>query len=156
VSPDKFTAAIFRPRGWSWVDPTKEVAAYKEAVKAGFTTVGAVIAQTSGGDDLEDVLRTRHDELEYMEDLDLPFDTSPAVYVPAETRGQMSIGPDGTVQPAAQAAADAAAAQLAGETPPDEEAAENTAADIEEPTGAEDDEDRGARRIARILRFRRG
>lgn len=159
VQPEKFTAAIFRPRGWSWVDPTKEVAAYKEAVKAGFTTVGAVIAQTSGGDDLEDIMRTRHDELEYMDELNLAFDTSPTVYVPAETRGQMIVGPDGTVEPAAAAVQPANPADP--NAPPEpakpaEKAA--TTSDDSEPVGAEEDEteERGFRRISRILRFSRG
>jgi len=154
LNTDKYAAAIFRPRGWSWIDPTKEVAAYKEAVKAGFTTVGAVIAQTSGGDDLEDVMRTRHDELEYMEELGLPFDTSPAVYVSAETRGQMILGPDGSVVPAQQPVGpDGNPIVPATES----EATEPAQPTDDEPSDAEDD-DRGLnlRRVARILRFRRG
>ena len=34
--PRKYCQIRFRPPGWSWIDPTKEVQAYKEAVKAGF------------------------------------------------------------------------------------------------------------------------
>lgn len=104
----KFSAAIMRPRGWSWIDPTKEVAAYQAAVKAGFTTVAAVIQQTGAGDDLEDILVARADELETMKELKLAFDTSPEVYVPAESRGQMIVNDDGDVIPAAEAAAAAA------------------------------------------------
>jgi len=80
----KFEAVLFKPRGWSWVDPTKEVEAYKEAVKAGMTTVTDVIAATGGGQDIEDVLRTRDRELKMMKDLGLVFDTSPEVYVKEE------------------------------------------------------------------------
>ena len=69
---------LFKPRGWSWVDPTKEVAAYKEAVKAGFTTVSDVIAATANGKDLEDVLETRRRELDAMAEVGLSFDTDPA------------------------------------------------------------------------------
>ena len=64
-------------RGWTWVDPTKEVAAYKEAVKAGFTTVTKVIEQTGSGDDVEDVLAQRRAELDMLDDLDIPVDTTP-------------------------------------------------------------------------------
>jgi capsid protein len=71
----KFEAVQFKPRGWGWVDPTKEVAAYKEAVLAGFTTVSDVIAATGNGADLEDVLNGRRRELDMMEELDLEFDT---------------------------------------------------------------------------------
>jgi lambda family phage portal protein len=153
LNRDKYEAAIFRPRGWSWIDPTKEVAAYKEAVKAGFTTVGAVIAQTSGGDDLEDIMRTRHDELEYMDELDLAFDTSPEVYVPAETRGQMIVGPNGSVVAAQQPVGPDGKPVAA---PVESETTETPPVDDTEPAGAEDDEERGLRRVARILRFRKG
>jgi lambda family phage portal protein len=81
VDPAKFEAVLFKPRGWSWVDPTKEVEAYKEAIKAGFTTVTDVIAQTGGGQDVEDVVTTRTRELKLFEQADLVFDTSPEVYV---------------------------------------------------------------------------
>ena len=77
----KFEAVLFKPRGWSWIDPMKEVDAYKAAIKAGFMTVSDVIATTGEGKDLEDVLRERDRELKMMEELDLVFDTSPEVYV---------------------------------------------------------------------------
>jgi lambda family phage portal protein len=72
---DYFEAVQFKPRGWSWVDPTKEVDAYKQAVLSGFCTVSDVIAATGGGADIEDVLNARRRELDMMEDLDLTFDT---------------------------------------------------------------------------------
>lgn len=72
-----FESATWKPRGWSWVDPTKEVNAYKEAVRCGFTTVSNVIAMTGGGVDLEDVLTERERELEAMESAGLKFDTDP-------------------------------------------------------------------------------
>jgi lambda family phage portal protein len=80
TTPDKFAAVSFKPRGWSWVDPTKEVEAYKEAVKAGFTTVADVIAESGGGKDMTEVLQQRRRELDEMEELDLEFDTSPTNY----------------------------------------------------------------------------
>ena len=79
VAPQKFAAASFKARGWSWVDPTKEVAAYKEAVMAGFTTVGDVIAATGGGVDLEDILEARRRELDMMAERGLVFDTDPSL-----------------------------------------------------------------------------
>jgi len=78
---DKFSAAEFKPRGWSWVDPTKEVEAYKEAVKAGFTTITSVIAQTDAqGRDAQEVFDERRRELDDLEAADLAFDTSPENY----------------------------------------------------------------------------
>lgn len=73
-------AALFRPRGWAWIDPTKEVEAYRKAVRAGFMTVSDVIALTGGGQDIEDVCRGRRRELDLMAELDLRFDTDPAEF----------------------------------------------------------------------------
>lgn len=80
----KFEAVVYKPRGWTWIDPTKEVEAYKQAVRCGFTTVSDVIAQTNGGTDLEDVLNGRRRELDMMEEKDLVFDTDPAVNLKAD------------------------------------------------------------------------
>ena len=77
---ERYTAVLFKPRGWSWIDPTKEVAAYKEAVKAGFLTVTDVIAQTGNGMDIEDVLTTRERELKMMKEHGLSFDTDAAAF----------------------------------------------------------------------------
>ena len=78
LDPDWFTAARWKLRGWSWVDPTKEVTAYKEAVKAGFTTVSAVIAQSGGGVDIEDVVAERKEELALFEEAGIEVDTTVA------------------------------------------------------------------------------
>ena len=75
--PDRYQSVRWKLRGWTWVDPTKEVTAYKEAVKAGFTTVTKVIEQTGAGDDIEDVLEQRRAELDMLDDLDIPVDTTP-------------------------------------------------------------------------------
>lgn len=76
LNPAKFEAVHFKPRGWSWVDPTKEVNAYKEAIKAGMTTLTDVIAQTGGGQDIEDVVRTRRRELDLMAENDILSDVT--------------------------------------------------------------------------------
>ena len=46
---DKFKVAEWRPRGWQWIDPNKEVQANIEAVKNGFKTL-ADVAGESGRD----------------------------------------------------------------------------------------------------------
>lgn len=71
----KFEAVKFKPRGWSWVDPTKEVAAYKEAERAGYITKTQVIAQTGSGQDIEDVFEERAAELALAAEKGLQFDT---------------------------------------------------------------------------------
>lgn len=65
----------FIARGWSWVDPTKEIAAYKEAILSGFSTVSDVLAHSGG--DYEELLETRKRELEQAEAMGLKFETMP-------------------------------------------------------------------------------
>lgn len=64
---ERFNAPVWRPRGWSWVDPLKEVKSNIEAVNAGFMSAQDVASQQ--GMDIEDVyaqlrlekdLRTKH------------------------------------------------------------------------------------------------
>lgn len=153
LAPEKFECVRMRPRGWSWVDPTKEIAAYKEAVKAGLTTNEKVISMTSDGDDLEDIVESRAAELAYMDEKNLAFDTSPAVYVPAETRGQMLIGPDGTVVSAASLVPAAAAVPGAPAPPVQPVATAPTEPDDEEEPSDAEGEDEG--RAANVLTLRR-
>jgi lambda family phage portal protein len=77
ADPSKFEAARFKPRGWTWIDPAKEITSKIDAVKAGFTTVTDVIAETANGDDIEDILQRRKRELEMMEEAGLQFTTDP-------------------------------------------------------------------------------
>lgn len=78
TKPKKYWCVRFKPRGWSWIDPTKEVLAYKAAVRAGFMTVSDVISLTSEHADAEDVFKERRRELDMMAEQDLVFDTDPA------------------------------------------------------------------------------
>ena len=87
---EKYQSVRFRPRGWSWVDPTKEVIAYIAAVQAGFMTVADVIALTGQGADLEDMLKARRQELDLMAELKLDFTTSAAPAAPA-TRPNLTV-----------------------------------------------------------------
>jgi lambda family phage portal protein len=93
ADPEKYVAAKFKPRGWSWVDPTKEVAAYKEAERAGYTTKSRIIAQTGDGMDFEDVMEERRAELDAAAELNLAFDTDPGAE-PAEPAAPPAPDPD--------------------------------------------------------------
>jgi lambda family phage portal protein len=88
LDPDRYLTVSWKLRGWSWVDPTKEVNAYKEAVKAGFTTISAVIAQTGGGVDFEDVLTERQRELEMLDEAEVEVDTTVPEPVEPAVAGQ--------------------------------------------------------------------
>ena len=72
--PDRYRQVRWMPRGWAWVDPQKEVEAYKAAEMAGYITKAEVIAENGG--DIEDVFTQRRRELDLMEQLQLYFDTS--------------------------------------------------------------------------------
>jgi lambda family phage portal protein len=110
--PSKYWAVRFKPRGWSWIDPTKEVLAYKLAVRAGFMTTTDVISLTSEHADAEDVFKERRRELDMMAELNLVFDTDPSQ---TDLKGaeQVSAPPEDTapktdVEPAATEADPAA------------------------------------------------
>lgn len=76
ADPAKFEAARFKPRGWSWVDPTREVNAYKEAIRGGLTTLTDVISATGEGRDIEDFIATRKRELELLSKAGIEVDTT--------------------------------------------------------------------------------
>lgn len=73
---DAYQRARWVPRGWAWIDPVKEVGAFKEAIRGGLTTQADVIAQNGG--DFEDIIRQRAYEIEQAAENKLTFDTDPA------------------------------------------------------------------------------
>ena len=74
LDPDKYRSVHWMFRGWSWVDPQKEVAACKEAIKAGFKTQSQIIAEQGG--DIHEVMAARKNEVELAEQLGLNFDVN--------------------------------------------------------------------------------
>ena len=50
LRPERYNKAKWMPRGWSWVDPLKEVKAFREAEQAGYLSKADVISSYSGGD----------------------------------------------------------------------------------------------------------
>ena len=75
---EKYIAARFKPRGWQWIDPQKEVEAYKAAVRSGFMTQGDVIAATNGNRDFEDLMKERRAELDIIGEYNMVMDSNPA------------------------------------------------------------------------------
>lgn len=74
--PELYHSVRWMPRGWDWVDPAKEVAAAKAAIRAGFTTV-ADVASGKGGD-YEDIFRQLRRERDLAKEYDLVLDSDPA------------------------------------------------------------------------------
>ena len=75
LTPERFKAARWMPRGWAWVDPAKEVQAYKEAVRCGFKTLGEVVAEQGG--DLDELLLARQGELAMLDQMGIVVDSDP-------------------------------------------------------------------------------
>jgi lambda family phage portal protein len=78
TNEQKYLKAHYKPRGWVWIDPSKEVAAYTAAVRSGFMTVHDVIDQANSDRNPLDMFKQRRAELDDMAELDLVFDTDPA------------------------------------------------------------------------------
>jgi lambda family phage portal protein len=74
--PERFRRARWMCRGWAWVDPVKEVMAYKDAVRSGFATQSQIVSELGG--DLEELMLQRQQEVERAGQLGLSFDTDPA------------------------------------------------------------------------------
>lgn len=68
-------ATRWRPRGWSWIDPSKEVDATIKSIRSGLTTLGDAIGEQGG--DLEETLNARRAELDLIKALDLSLTSDP-------------------------------------------------------------------------------
>jgi lambda family phage portal protein len=73
INPEKYQDVRWLARGWAWVDPQKEVGAYKEAILGGLTSATKVIAQE--GEDVDDLYNEIANERKLAKGLDLVFDT---------------------------------------------------------------------------------
>jgi lambda family phage portal protein len=85
ADPERYMAARWKLRGWSWIDPSKEVEAARDAIAGGLTTHTDVIEQTGGGQDIEDFIEKKSRELKLFKDagLDPYIDT----LLPKQTAG---------------------------------------------------------------------
>lgn len=93
-NPDRYRASRWVARSWEWVDPMKEVEAYKTAVRCGFKTLGQVIAEQGG--DLDDVLVMRQQELAMLDEYNIITDTDPSEVTDG---GASQAKPAGVIDP---------------------------------------------------------
>jgi lambda family phage portal protein len=112
AQPSKFEAVSFKPRGWGWIDPVKEVQAYKDARRAGFISTARIIAATADGADRDEIWTEIAEENADAEAKGITVTTDPGVIL--EGRESDATLPD----PAANPNADAASASD-GATPGD-------------------------------------
>jgi hypothetical protein len=76
LAPSRYCSCRWMPRGWSYIDPLKDVEADKAAIRCGLKTQAQVVAEQGG--DLEELLLARKAEIDRAMDLELQFDTNPA------------------------------------------------------------------------------
>jgi len=93
VHTDDYLKMNWNPRGWGWIDPVKEIAAYKDAVQAGFATTSDVLAEMGNGKDIEDVFHGRRSELNLAQDLNLSFSTEYSDKMPASFDDSSFLNP---------------------------------------------------------------
>lgn len=87
VDTRKYTESVkWMPRGWSWIDPLKEVEAYRMGVRNGFITQTEVVAQSGG--DFEELCVTRKRERDFAKKCDIMFDTDPDYAPPSSPTSQ--------------------------------------------------------------------
>jgi lambda family phage portal protein len=105
LNRDAYHAVRWLPRGWSWIDPEKEIRAYKDGVRSGFMTQADVVAQTGG--DFEDLVAQRRREVEMADEAGLVFDTNPdlidgqgSVQAPEKSKEDEPASEDSALAPA--------------------------------------------------------
>jgi len=72
---DKFSATMWVPRGWQWVDPRSEAEAQITAINNGLMTRTQALAER--GLDIEDVLRERQAEDEMLAEFGIALNNAP-------------------------------------------------------------------------------
>ena len=72
LRPERYDQPRWQARGWSWVDPLKEVQAYREAEAAGYMTKAQIISQLGG--DLEENFQQLAQEKDLAQQLGLQLD----------------------------------------------------------------------------------
>lgn len=92
LTPDRYRRARWMARGWSWVDPMKEVEAYNQAIRSGFATLSQVVAETGG--DIDELMLQRQAEMQQAQQLGLVFDSDPRA-VPRSIGSQQAPASDG-------------------------------------------------------------
>lgn len=84
TDPNQYYESVrWIPRGWTWIDPSKEISANLEAIKSGFSTITDVVAQ--GGGDYEELLKQRKRELDSAKAQGIVFESDPIAYLQPTT-----------------------------------------------------------------------
>ena len=94
TDPERYRAIRWTPRGWAWVDPAKEVQAYKDAVRCGFKTMSEVVAEQGG--DFNELMIQLQAEREAAQTFGIVLDTDPGK---VSSAGLTQARPEGSIIP---------------------------------------------------------
>ena len=76
TEPERYQHVRWVFRGYSYVDPQKEISAMKDAVRSGFKTLADCVAENGG--DLDELLIARQAELAKLDEMNIITDTDPS------------------------------------------------------------------------------
>ena len=94
TTPEVYEKVRWVCRGYSYVDPQKEIAGMKDAVRCGFKTLTDVVSEAGG--DIEELLITRQTELAKLDNMNIILDTDPSA---TNKAGGSQFKPLNTVDP---------------------------------------------------------
>ena len=92
--PEMYEKIRWVCRGYSFVDPQREIAAQKDAVRSGFKTLADCINENGG--DIDELLVARQDELARLDEMNIITDTDPSA---TNKSGGSQFKPLNTVDP---------------------------------------------------------
>lgn len=76
TQPELYTYVKWMPRGWSWIDPLKEVEAAKASVRMGLSSLTKIAAEQ--GEDFEEIMQQRKQEMDLCKQLGIILESDPA------------------------------------------------------------------------------
>ncbi|AGY57138.1 phage portal protein, lambda family [Gloeobacter kilaueensis JS1] len=104
ADPERYSDCRWKPRGWAWIDPLKDVQSAILAVNAGLDTLTNQITQNGG--DVEDLFKERRIELDLAEQYRIPLAADTRV-----TNNTAAVDPSATADSNNTAAGDNTNAQ---------------------------------------------
>lgn len=90
LRPERYDTPLWLPRGWDWVDPLKEVRAYREAEQAGYVTKTEIVARNGG--DFADNIAAIQNENDLLSEASVTLDRDIIDQAP-------QLAPPGTATP---------------------------------------------------------
>ena len=94
TEPERYEKIKWVCRGYSYVDPQREIAAQKDAVRSGFKTLSDCVSENGG--DIDELLVSRASELARLDELNIITDSDPSA---VNKSGGSQFKPINTIDP---------------------------------------------------------